>query len=256
MIEKALRYIADLAQVKLLKVGDHEYATQSLHRIDDPMPTGLETRSLTSIVDYIKGKIDDVNIATENLIIHIVSPTEVNLYSELRPDMKRECYLSAHAQLPSIQFGKFHDSESFNIMMQSCFVDNEDKGIILQIVGNVRDEKVATVGDDGTSQSVAVKVGCATVANVLIPNPAKLRPYRTFPEVDQPESSFIFRMQEGAKAGLFEADGGAWRNEAMKRIKEYFERQFTPIRFDAVNGSSGEDCEVEINPYNYIKIIS
>ena len=28
-------------------------------------------------------------------------------------------------------------------------------------------------------------------------------------------------MQEGPRAALFEADGGAWRNQAIKNIKEY-----------------------------------
>ena len=53
----------------------------------------------------------------------------------------------------------------------------------------------------------------------------KLRPYRTFTEVVQPASDFIFRMKEdrGITCALFEADGGAWKNAAMKNIKEYLE---------------------------------
>ncbi|MEB9782308.1 hypothetical protein P4K16_30685, partial [Bacillus cereus] len=52
-------------------------------------------------------------------------------------------------------------------------------------------------------------------------NPVQLSPYRTFVEVEQPESKFVFRMREGARCGLFEADGGAWKLEAMNNIKEY-----------------------------------
>ncbi len=47
-------------------------------------------------------------------------------------------------------------------------------------------------------------------------------------EVEQPESKFVFRMRKGVdgpEAALFEADGGAWKIEAMKRIKEYLEGQ-------------------------------
>lgn len=31
-------------------------------------------------------------------------------------------------------------------------------------------------------------------------------------------------MKEGPRCALFEADGGIWRNEAIKNIKAYFEK--------------------------------
>jgi hypothetical protein len=50
-----------------------------------------------------------------------------------------------------------------------------------------------------------------------------LAPYRTFVEVTQPESDFVFRMQNGPRCALFEADGGAWKLTAMRHIKEYLQ---------------------------------
>nr|ABP73607.1 hypothetical protein [Bacillus thuringiensis] len=61
----------------------------------------------------------------------------------------------------------------------------------------------------------------ATVDEVAVPNPVSLQPYRTFVEVAQPESDFIFRMKDGPRCSLYEADGGAWKLEAIKNIKEY-----------------------------------
>ena len=46
-------------------------------------------------------------------------------------------------------------------------------------------------------------------------------PYRTFIEVEQPESKFIFRMREGGACALFEADGGAWKLDAQNAVYEY-----------------------------------
>ena len=58
-----------------------------------------------------------------------------------------------------------------------------------------------------------------------MPNPCVLRPIRTFTEVKQPKSAFVFRMEQGSNetvnAALFEADGGAWKIEAMENIKDY-----------------------------------
>ena len=35
------------------------------------------------------------------------------------------------------------------------------------------------------------------LADVIVPNPVKLRPYRTFAEIEQPESSYVFRIKDG-----------------------------------------------------------
>ncbi|MNW60692.1 hypothetical protein D3C74_386970 [compost metagenome] len=70
----------------------------------------------------------------------------------------------------------------------------------------------------GMTQSVVAKTGVATVEDVKVPNPVLLAPYRTFVEVEQPESSFVFRMKDGPSAALFEADGGAWRNDVIANV--------------------------------------
>ena len=65
----------------------------------------------------------------------------------------------------------------------------------------------------------------AKVADVVVPNPVTLAPYRTFLEVEQPASKFIFRIKEGGQLALFEADGGAWQHEAILNIKNYLIEQ-------------------------------
>lgn len=56
-----------------------------------------------------------------------------------------------------------------------------------------------------------------------------LKPYRTFREMDQPESPFVLRVwkdNEGVRLAVFEADGGAWkikaRENAAARLREKF----------------------------------
>lgn len=63
-----------------------------------------------------------------------------------------------------------------------------------------------------------------------MPNPVYLAPYRTFAEIEQPVSKFVFRMESGPKAALFEADGGAWKNEAILKIKEYLQKELSGIK--------------------------
>jgi hypothetical protein len=112
-------------------------------------------------------------------------------------------------------------------MLQSSFVDNNDKGLLLKVTGCVKESMIKEVGDDGISQAATIKTGVASVNDVVVPNPVILAPYRTFPEIDQPTSRFIFRMKDGPRAALYEADGGAWRNAAMEMIKEYLQNKLS-----------------------------
>ena len=69
-----------------------------------------------------------------------------------------------------------------------------------------------------------MKSGVTTKAEVIVPNPVVLKPFRTFSEADQPESKFVFRLHkddDGVTAALIEADGGAWKVQAMQNIAAY-----------------------------------
>lgn len=216
MIRDAIQYIVDLGNTRLEKIGTRTFTTQPMHVVKQPLPSTLEVNSLSGLVGFLKSKFD----GDEKLLVHVESPTLVSVSSVLNEDSNRKELIRAKALLPSFSFDRFHDTEEFNIKLQSCFVKNEDRDIMLQVVGNIREESVKTVGDDGISQAVTAKIGVATVSQVQVPNPVVLKPYRTFVEVDQPESDFIFRMQNGPRCALFEADGGAWKLNAMKNIRD------------------------------------
>jgi hypothetical protein len=220
---QALEYLMGLAKTEIIEVDAQQYSTKQMHHVKQPKPAQIKTTTLTALVDYIKSGMDE---KFSDLLVHVISPKEVALYSELRADSDRECYMFCEALTPNnITFNRFMEAESFNIMLQSSFVANEDRDILLKVTGCIQDKAVKEIGDDGVSQAVTIKTGIAKVNDVKVPNPVSVAPYRTFPEIEQPESKFIFRMQTGPQAALFEADGGAWRNEAMNRIKSYLQEQ-------------------------------
>ncbi|MHB8122630.1 MAG: hypothetical protein ACYDG4_10795 [Desulfuromonadaceae bacterium] len=230
MIEKALKYLVNQGEAKLLNIGTGTYSDKPIHRVNEPLAGAVSASTLTSLVDYLNSGMDKKS--SDSLIVHIVSPSEVKLLSELNNDRDREVYIACKALTPNnVQYNRFMDTETFNIMLQSSFVDNNDKSLLLKVTGCIQEKNVTEVGDDGISQAVTMKTGVAKVNDVVVPNPVTLAPFRTFPEVEQPESKFIFRMQSGPSAALYEADGGAWRNEAMKRIKEWLEDELQDIDF-------------------------
>lgn len=226
MIKKALEYIVGLSSPVVQEIGLETYSDKPLHRISYiPRATSIEMSTLSSLIDYIKSVVDTFG---QNMIIHVQSPTRVSMYSALDCEREREYVVEVNAQLPRFVFDQFQDHEAFCIGVQSKFVDDSstDKALLLRFAGTVESGSVAEYGDDGVSQKATVKTGIASKGEALIPSPVTLKPFRTFVEVDQPVSSFIFRMKEdkynkGIQCALFEADGGAWKLEAMQEITSY-----------------------------------
>ena len=223
MIKKALEYIVGLSKPEIQKIGEETYSDKSLYRIShNPKAEEITMSTLSSLVDYIKSNVD---LMKAPMIIHVKSPTKVSMYSALDQDRKREYMVEVQAQLPNFEFNRFIDHESFCINLQSKFEDNYDRAVLLKFAGTVEAGTVAEYGDDGITQKATIKTGIASKGEAIVPNPVCLKPYRTFIEVEQPMSQFIFRMQgdRGITCGLFEADGGAWKIEAMRSIKTYLE---------------------------------
>lgn len=219
MIEKAIEKILSLSGIHTKEIGDQVYTNGELRRVTEPTASTLIVRNLTGLVDYLRHDFD----SKMPVMIHVESPTRVSVVTGFNRDVQRNILIQAEALLPDIRFGSYYDIESFNILLQSCFVSTDVRTRMLSIVGNVQDEKIVNYGDDGTSQQVTAKVGIATMENVPLPNPVFLKPFRTFVEIEQPESAFVFRMKDGPSAALFEADGGEWKIRAIQEIKKHLD---------------------------------
>ena len=183
--------------------------------------SAIEATTLTAMIDYIKNCKDELR---ESMVIHVVNPTTVKLYSGLTKERDREHMFKSNAIVPKFSFDNWYDQERFIIELQADFEVTADLEAILKVAGNVEAKTTANYGDDGVSQKTTIKQGIASKADVLVPNPVSLVPYRTFLEVKQPASEFVFRIRDNGGEPIFkivEAEGGLWRNEAMNNIKQY-----------------------------------
>ena len=197
MIKEALQYLVELGKAEEHTINGDTYSDKPLHRIDMYIPkaNAIEMHTLTSLVDYIKSDVDEMS---EKMIVEVASPTKVNLYSQLDYNRDREKLVSVSARVPEFSFNNFMDQEKFCINLQSKFIDDPqtDRSLILKFAGTVEAGTVAEYGDDGITQKATVKTGIASKGDAIVPNPVELRPYRTFLEVEQPISEFIFRMKQ------------------------------------------------------------
>lgn len=228
MIKEALQYIVGLGKAEEHVINGACYSDKPLHRIDTyyPKADAIEIHTLTSLVDYIKSEVDEM---PPRMIVEVKSPTEVELYSQLDPNRDRESLVVASARVPGFEFDRFVEHEKFCINLQSKFIPSDDRELILKFAGTVEAGSVSEYGDDGVTQKATIKTGLASKGDAIVPNPVCLRPYRTFLEVEQPESAFVFRMKQDSygsvMCAIFEADGGAWKMDATQAIKEYLQRE-------------------------------
>lgn len=223
MIKEALQYLVSLGEAKIQVENGQSWSDKPLHLIKEPTADPFTVQTLSGLVDYLKSNFD----GKIKVFVNVLSPTEVHVTSPLNGDADRDFFIKALASPPDFNFDRFYDAEPFNIKLQSCFVPNDDRATMLKIVGTIKEEMVKESGDDGISQKVVARTGVATVGNVKVPNPVRLKPYRTFVEVNQPESEFVFRMQSGPSCALFEADGGAWKLTAMNYISTYLQKELS-----------------------------
>lgn len=234
-LKEALSYLVELgeegAKPEVVEINGKTYCTKNLARYDkEEMAEPLKVASLTALVDYITNEQREFK---GNMIVQIVDPERVRLISGLTKERTRECLFEASTNQNGFRFDNYYDQEDFIINMQAGFVKTEDLSILLQVAGNVENNTTANYGDDGISQKTTIKSGIASKVDVKVPNPVLLAPYRTFLEVPQPISEFVFRIGEGRGGSpafkLVGADGGLWKYEAVESIKEYLKDRLQDI---------------------------
>lgn len=226
-IKEAITFITGLAvkaeKPEVVQINGRTYCTKDLRRYDAAEKAEpIKATTLTSLVDYIKESREELR---DRMIIQVISATKVLLYSGLLPERDRETLFEVNALLPQFEYGREYDQESFLVSMQSCFMQSEDREAVTILASNITNTQEQAYSDNGVTQQAVMKTGITTKENVLVPNPVNLIPYRTFLEVEQPASDFIFRISEGRGGApvfkLVAADGGLWKSQAVENVKKY-----------------------------------
>lgn len=224
--------IADLQRAseeispRLKQEGELLLSTTALHQIHPdklPAPSALVITTLAGIVAYVRENRDKLDLAT--LAVLVKSPDDVQVVGPLTGyNQQRFVYAQAKPEgLASFAFGQYHDLERAVIALRSQFTSQGDRDYLVGILGTVVADSGVTREDDGFTQSVTARAGIRLVGTTAVKPTVELAPFRTFTEVNQPSSDFVLRLQQqdghSMKVALFEADGGAWRREAIARIR-------------------------------------
>lgn len=177
---------------------------------------------------FVDGKENDGIDAADMLMIDVQGHNLVSAYTQMFKDdendfVRLNLYQAEERSMPGIPNG-YLDFDEARIRFNASFDLTEDLDYVLNLLSNVVRGENAEIKDNGVTQVVKVNKGVQMLAMEAVRPIVKLKPYRTFPEICQPESNFLLRIKDD-KVGLFEADGGMWKQEAKLSIKRYLERE-------------------------------
>lgn len=232
MLKELLEAILELKRPEVItnSKGDEYIMTGEYNMIKpQPLNDAFSCSTLDGIIEYISKDIDErgdkdiSHTTTGRYIITIESPTTVTLRTGLTAKGDRGVLVCANAVVPDIRYGVYCESDEFIIKLMSEYEQTDDLKAMIQLASHIVKDSSVDVSDDGMSQRVTLKKGVASVKRAEIQNPFNLTPFRTFTEISQPESKFLFRIKDDGRCVLFKSGDTAWRNEAMSSIKAYLE---------------------------------
>ena len=246
MIAKAMEWIRNNMAPQLHNIEGVMWSDKPLQRIKDIEKfEKVSFTTLTSLVDYLKSGIDVPNCFINKIFVNVVSPTRIEVFSDVNMHnfFERSTIATVEAIVPKARIGEWLEQSAFCILLRSCFVDkykgqevpfpDTDRDALICVASNIVSGTIAEYQDTGISQKATLKTGIQEAEDKLLPEKVTLRPYRTFLEVEQPKSEFIFRAQDSRNSGvqlaLYEADGGSWKMEAMKNVKDYLVEELKEI---------------------------
>lgn len=189
----------------------------------DKRPSMHRVKTLEALVSYLFDNHDGVNIQDCTIIVEDID--RVTVYAPVSgvKNDRHPLITASPVEFAKLSTGIDLTQEEMIIQLQAlCIRTDETINLIHAISGLTYVEKVNSE-DDGvkTDLNIALHITCTNKKPESI---ITLQPYRIFPEVRQPESQMLVRISSRNKVPvvkLIEVDGGMWKIQAMKNIKDH-----------------------------------
>jgi hypothetical protein len=234
---KFVTKVTDLAETKALTFTDlidgksHDYTTKQVFEVQPKPPSQPETVKVLTLAGFaqlVEEKIDGLD--TKDFFIHVVDHETVELVASTTDKYGRRLTLitAEPVEFEGFRFGQWTEQENFIIGVASKFADTDDKQYVLATASSLTTAATSLSEDNGFSQTATVKAGMKTAETVKLKGVVELAPFRTFPEVGQPISNFVFRAKTSPNGPpllmLVEADGGKWKIDAINEVKSALQK--------------------------------
>ena len=226
-MKEALQYLVGLGKLDQIKLDDGRlYTDKSAVPVKADIVSPVDVETLCGFVDLLGC---DVGAYKSQQTAILVESFETVKLISLLADIwgRRQIFVVASCpKSTGLRFGSWYDPETFVIVLQSCFAPTPGREYLTRLASSLSAEGKVQIEDDGITQRVTVKRGVQLKGEEEVASRVSLAPFRTFREITQPSSDFVFRFKSGSEGelptcALFEADGGAWRIQAVQLIASW-----------------------------------
>jgi len=229
----AVKEIAKLAQTEIVEhdgVKFHVNVNEA-EALRYPVIQTVTLFSLDSVINFISQALGKTK---DHLSVNVIDPTNVHVNGDYSKDLKLNLFAKSSMDqvVVPFQFGKRMRHEEFVIALLTKFERTDALNELLHTVSSVKTGRTSTSSDDGYSQEVEVKAGVTLVENKKLKNLWSLKTFKTFPEIEQPDISYILRVrgdEDHAEFELHECDGGKWKIETTAKVREYLSNKLKNI---------------------------
>lgn len=238
MLKEFIAHIQETTKSQIIKIGESTFTVNAVGSaneirpiIDHPDP--LPLTSLDSLVKLVRSEA----LCVENPL-YITVPDHLTVRCFGRPVERERFHRQVYYEVNATDVPGWDEKvtlpfEEMQISLRTRFQETTDTSYVQKLLSEISTGAKITFNDNGVATTVVTKKGIDLQANETIRPIVTLRPYRTFQEVDQPESVFLIRINERG-ISFIEADGGMWKLRARETVKAFLEEQM------AQEVSSGE----------------
>ena len=229
MLKEFIEHIQKTTQPLIQQVGDSTFAIGSDGSAEEIRPTidRPDTLPLHSLDALVKLVCSEAVHAEKPLYITVPDHLTVRCFGQpmAKERFYRQAYYEAGAtDVPGWEAKTQMGFEEAQIALRTRFQETDDTLYAMKLLSDISCGAKVVYNDNGIATTVTTQKGVALQTNEQIRPLIKLRPYRTFQEVEQPESIFLIRVNERGIT-FTEADGGMWKLKARQTVKAFLEEQ-------------------------------
>lgn len=229
MLQKFIDHIQKTTQPLITEVSGSTFRITSDGDVKEILPTifhpdTLTLNSLDALIKMVKTEASE-----QDAPLYITIPDHMTVRCFGQPDAAERYYRQVYYEANSTDVPGWAEKNSLGfeeaqIALRTRFQETPDTLYAMKLVSDISLGAKVIYNDNGIATTITTQKGVALQTNEQIRPLVKLRPYRTFQEVEQPESIFLIRVSDRG-ISFIEADGGMWKLAARETIKTFLEER-------------------------------
>lgn len=228
MLKEFAKHLQETAQPLVQEINGKTYIITTDGKIQQVLPKVLHPdtlplNSLDALVKMVKTEASEMDTPLYiNIPTHLTAQCYGQPSNEEDQYFRQVYYTAAATDVPGWDKNVTLGFEEAQIALRTRFQETPDTLYTMKLVNDISLGAKVIFNDNGIATTITTQKGVALQTNDQIRPLVKLRPYRTFQEIEQPESIFLIRISERG-ISFIEADGGMWKLTARETIKKFLE---------------------------------